>query len=61
MGMTTEERRSFHRAARFIVKRGAPKKAELREGEPTIRTTNAGVFEFVKFNGIVYKKALDKA
>ena len=59
--MTTEERRSLHRAARLRLKRGAPKKAELREGEPTIRTTNAGVFEFVKFNGIVYKKALDKA
>jgi hypothetical protein len=60
--MTRQERIALHKKQeRIQVRTGVPILAEMKEGIPEIRRTNEGVVEYVKSNGILYKKALDKA
>ena len=61
MGMTRQERIAIHKKQeRLQVKDGIPEVDELREGVPTLRSTSEGVVEYVKFNGQIHKKKLDK-
>tara|TARA_R100001530_G_scaffold132084_1_gene104189 strand:- start:879 stop:1091 length:213 start_codon:yes stop_codon:yes gene_type:complete len=46
---------------RLLVKDGVPNVSELKEGVPVLRKTSAGVVEYVKHNGVLFKKALDRA
>ena len=61
MGMTRQERIALHKKQeRLQVKSGVPSADELKEGVPVLRSTGAGVVEYVRHNGILYKKTLDK-
>ena len=61
MGMTREERTSLHKKQeRLQVKDGVPTVSELKEGVPVLRSTSEGVVEYVKFNGVLHKKVLDR-
>ena len=61
MGMTRQERIALHKKQeRLQVKSGVPLVVELNEGVPVLRSTAEGVVEYVKHNGVLYKKALDK-
>ena len=60
--MNRQERISLHKKQeRMQVKKGVPSSSDLKEGVPVLRTTTDGVVEYVKHNGILYKKVLDKA
>jgi hypothetical protein len=65
MPMTKEQRMirlERHQAQRRIqVKPGIPNASDLNDGVPVLRTTREGVVEYVRYNGILYKKVLDKA
>ena len=60
--MTRQERVALHKKQeRIQVRQGIPHLAELKEGTPEIRRTVDGVVEYIKSNGVLYKKILDKA
>lgn len=63
MGMTRQERIAVHKKQeRIQVKDGVPHSDDLREGVPVLRNVpGSGVVEYVKFNGTMHKKVLDKA
>ena len=61
MAMTRQERVALHKKQeRIQVKPGTPRKADLKEGVPSLRSTTEGVVEYVKHNGVLYKKILDR-
>ena len=61
MGMTRQERLAIHKKQeRLQVRVGVPSVADLKEGVPALRSTNEGVVEYVKHNGVLYKKVLDR-
>ena len=61
MGMTRQERLGLRKKQEKLqVKTGTPFASDLREGVPVLRATSEGVVEFVKHNGILYKKVLDR-
>ena len=61
MGMTRQERLALHKKQeRLQVKSGVPSVDELKEGVPVLRSTGAGIVEYVRHNGVLYKKTLDK-
>ena len=61
MGMTRQERIALHKKQeRLQVKEGAPSVADLKEGVPVLRSTSAGVVEYVRHNGVLFKKVLDR-
>ena len=61
MGMTRQERISLHKKQeRLQVKTGIPTVADLKEGVPVLRSTAEGVVEYVKNNGVLFKKVLDR-
>ena len=61
MGMTRQERISLHKKQeRVQVKSGSPDSLELKEGVSVLRSTSEGVVEYVKFNGVLHKKVLDR-
>jgi len=45
---------------RMQVKNGKPSVKELRPDVPVLRATSEGIVEYVKHNGVLYKKVLDK-
>jgi len=62
MGMTRQERVSLHKKQeRLQVKSGVPATAEVKEGVPVLRATSEGIVEYVKYNGVLHKKVLDRA
>tara|TARA_Y100000034_G_C6815287_1_gene366739 strand:+ start:908 stop:1096 length:189 start_codon:yes stop_codon:yes gene_type:complete len=61
MAMTRQERIAIHKKQeRLQVKSGNPTAGDLKEGVPVLRSTNEGVVEYVKFNGVIHKKVLDR-
>ena len=61
MGMTRQERIALHKKQeRLQVKSGAPSLSDLAEGVPVLRSTNEGVVEYVRHNGVLFKKILEK-
>ena len=61
MGMTRQERIALHKKQeRLQIKTGTPEKSDLKEGVPVLRSTSEGVVEYVKHNGVLHKKVLDK-
>jgi len=61
MGMTRQERIALHKKQeRLQVKSGVPSVSDLKEGVPILRSTGEGVVEYVKHNGVLFKKALDR-
>ena len=59
--MTREERIALHKKQeRLQVKSGTPSVGDLKEGVPVIRSTSEGVVEYVRHNGILFKKVLDR-
>ena len=62
MALTRAERVALHKKQeRLQVKSGVPNVSELTEGVPVLRSTTEGVVEYVRYNGVLYKKVLDKA
>ena len=61
MGMTRQERVALHKKQeRIQVKKGAPVSKDLKEGVPVLRSTTEGVVEYVRNNGVLFKKVLDR-
>ena len=61
MGMTRQERIALHKKQeRLQVKSGTPSADDLKEGVPVMRSTGEGVVEYVKNNGVLFKKVLDR-
>ena len=61
MGMTRQERIALHKKQeRLQVKSGTPAVADLKEGVPALRSTSEGVVEYVRHNGVLHKKVLDR-
>ena len=61
MGMTRQERIALHKKQeRLQIKDGVPIAAELKEGVPVLRSTFECVVEYIKHNGVLHKKVLDK-
>ena len=61
MAMTRQERVALHKKQeRIQVGSGVPSATDLKEGVPVLRTTSEGVVEYVKHNGVLHKKALDR-
>ena len=61
MGMTRQERIALHKKQeRLQVQKGTPSSAELIDGVPELRKTSEGVVEYVKSDGRVFKKVLDR-
>ena len=61
MGMTRQERIALHKKQeRLQVKEGAPNVADLKEGVPVLRSTSEGVVEYIRHNGVLHKKVLDR-
>ena len=61
MGMTRQERIALHKKQeRVQVKSGVPSVSELKEGVPVLRSTSTGIVEYVRHNGVLYKKELDR-
>ena len=61
MGMTRQERIALHKKQeRLQVKNGVPSVSDLSEGVPVFRSTVEGVVEYIRHNGVLYKKVLEK-
>ena len=61
MGMTRQERITLHKKQeRLQVKSGVPSISDLNEGVPVLRSTSEGVVEYVRHNGVLFKKILDR-
>ena len=61
MGMTRQERITLHKKQeRLQVKSGVPSISDLQEGVPVLRSTSEGVVEYVRHNGVLFKKILDR-
>jgi hypothetical protein len=61
MGMTRQERIALHKKQeRLQVKEGAPAVSDLKEGVPVLRSTSEGVVEYIRHNGVLHKKVLDR-
>ena len=61
MGMTRAERIAGHKKQeRMQVKSGVPAVSDLSEGVPVFRSTVEGVVEYIRHNGVLYKKVLEK-
>jgi len=61
MGMTRQERIALHKKQeRIQVKSGTPSIGDLKEGVPVLRSTPEGVVEYVRHNGVLFKKILDR-
>ena len=61
MPMTRQERIALHKKQeRLQVKSGVPAVADLKEGVPALRSTAEGVVEYVRHNGVLHKKVLDR-
>ena len=59
--MTRQERIALHKKQeRLQVKGGVPSVADLKEGVPVLRSTAEGVAEYVRHNGVLYKKVWDE-
>ena len=59
--MTIQERIALHKKQeRLQVKSGTPNISDLKEGVPALRSTSEGVVEYVKHNGVLFKKILDR-
>ena len=59
--MTRQERIALHKKQeRLQVKKGTPSSAELTDGIPELRKSSEGVVEYVKHNGVLFKKILDR-
>ena len=62
MTMTRNERVALHKKQeRIQIREGKPILSDLREGTQEIIRTDEGVVEYIKSNGVMYKKILDKA
>ena len=62
MPLTRTERINLHKKQeRLQVKEGAPDVADLKEGVPVLRSVaSLGIVEYVKHNGVLFKKVLDR-
>jgi hypothetical protein len=59
--MDREQRVVLHKKQeRLQVKRGIPNIGELSEGVPVIRLTNKGLYQYVKYNNVLYKQKFTK-
>jgi len=62
MSMTRQERVASHsKQERTHIRSGSPVPSDLKEGVPELRSVSgSGLVEFVKHNGVLHKKVLDK-
>ena len=62
MGMTRQERVALHKKQeRLKVETGVPGVGNLTEGMPVLRSTEEGLVEYVRYNGVLYKSVFSKA
>ena len=45
---------------RLSIRKGRPSSADLQEGVPVLREEKGGLMEYVKHNGVLYKKELNR-
>ena len=61
MGMLRETRNAIHKKQeRLQVGYKEPSISELREGIPVLRATSEGLVEYIRHNGVLYKKVYVK-
>ena len=59
--MNKEQRIEMHQAQRRIqVKSGVPSVSDLSEGVPVIRSTSDGLYQYVRYNGVLHKVKLER-
>tara|TARA_Y100001951_G_scaffold85172_1_gene74937 strand:- start:1103 stop:1297 length:195 start_codon:yes stop_codon:yes gene_type:complete len=64
MPMTRQERVNLHTKQDRVqseLKAGTPSVADLKEGVPVFRKVDGKVIEYVRHEGTLYKKVLDRA
>ena len=60
--MTRQERIALHKKQeRLKVETGVPSVGNLTEGIPVLRSTEEGLVEYVRYNGVLYKSVFSKA
>ena len=59
--MRRQERVALHKKQeRLKVESGVPSVVSMVEGIPILRFTDEGVVEYVRHNGVLYKKIFDR-
>jgi|TARA_Y100000034_G_scaffold20712_1_gene23711 hypothetical protein len=62
MGMTRQERVVIHKKQEAVqIKSGVPIVTDLSEGVSTLRSTDEGIVDYVRYRDILYKNVLDKS
>ena len=62
MALTRAERIMIHKKQeRLQVESNVPNVSDLKEGVPVLRSTGEGVVEYVRYNGVLYKKVFSKS
>ena len=62
MALTRQERLSIHKKQeRLQVRSGVPHVRDLREGVPVLRSTQEGLVEYIRYNGVLYKKVFSRS
>ena len=60
--MSREERvtrkYSHTKQEKLQVKNGLPEVSQMREGVPILRSTNEGVVQYIRYNGVLYKNVM---
>ena len=51
---------SHKKQERLKVETGVPSAANLSEGIPVLRSTEEGLVEYVRYNGVLYKSVFSK-
>ena len=62
MALTRQERLSIHKKQeRLQVRSGVPHVRDLMEGVPVLRSTSEGIVEYIRYNGVLYKKVFSRS
>jgi len=65
MAISREERitrkYSHTKQERLQVENGLPEVSQMREGVPILRSTNEGVVQYIRYNGVLYKNVMKNA
>jgi hypothetical protein len=65
MAISREERitrkYSHTKQEKLQVKNGLPEVSQMREGVPILRSTNEGVVQYIRYNGVLYKNVMKNA
>ena len=61
MGYTIKEKRLMQtKQTRVEVRKGAPVVADLLEGVPVIRFTDSGLYQYIRYNNVLFRVKLER-